>query len=228
MGPRRQRSGPSRHEGAATGTAGHRRRSLPHCEDCRCRCHCHRPPPEPPYTAWPTSPLPGEPFYMAAVAAGEISAEERLELERRVRAHTTPQRMVRRCRVVLMAAEGVPSRRIAPTARLRRGALRSRSTAGRSRVPTTTSMPLRSRSTCGSKPTVWRVWRTGAGRVARGCTAMTNGSRSWPGRLRHRLSTCRIGAMTCWPGTWQRWGSRRLRSGGSWTGGYLRRASPIS
>ena len=43
-----------------------------------------------------------------------ISDEERAELERRVRAHTTPQRMVRRCRVVLLAAEGLPSRRIAP------------------------------------------------------------------------------------------------------------------
>ena len=51
---------------------------------------------------------------MWSVAGLEISVEERLELERRVRAHTTPQRMVRRCRVVLMAAEGVPSRRIAP------------------------------------------------------------------------------------------------------------------
>jgi transposase len=51
---------------------------------------------------------------MWSVPALEISVEERLELERRVRAHTTPQRMVRRCRVVLMAAEGVPSRRIAP------------------------------------------------------------------------------------------------------------------
>src|SRR5438445_5970469 len=44
----------------------------------------------------------------------EISAEERAELERRARAHTTPQRMVRRCRSVLMAAEGIPNRRIAP------------------------------------------------------------------------------------------------------------------
>jgi transposase len=51
---------------------------------------------------------------MWSVSALEISVEERLELARRVRAQTTPQRMVRRCRVVLMAAEGVPSRRIAP------------------------------------------------------------------------------------------------------------------
>jgi transposase len=43
----------------------------------------------------------------------EISDEERAELERRVRAHTTPQRMVRRCRIVLMAAGGVPNRQIA-------------------------------------------------------------------------------------------------------------------
>jgi transposase len=43
-----------------------------------------------------------------------ITDDERLALERRVRAHTTAQRMVRRCLVVLMAADGVPNRRIAP------------------------------------------------------------------------------------------------------------------
>jgi transposase len=43
-----------------------------------------------------------------------ITEEERAELERRVRAHTTPQRMVRRCRLVLLAADGVPNRQIAP------------------------------------------------------------------------------------------------------------------
>jgi hypothetical protein len=43
-----------------------------------------------------------------------ITDDERLELERRVRAPTTAQRMVRRCLVVLMAADGTPNRRIAP------------------------------------------------------------------------------------------------------------------
>jgi transposase len=42
-----------------------------------------------------------------------ISADERRELERRVRAHTTSQRMVKRCRIVLAAADGVPLRQIA-------------------------------------------------------------------------------------------------------------------
>jgi transposase len=51
---------------------------------------------------------------MWTLAALEISGDERRELERRVRAHTTPQRMVRRCQVILLAAEGVPNRRIAP------------------------------------------------------------------------------------------------------------------
>lgn len=50
---------------------------------------------------------------MFTVPALEISADERAELERRVRAHTTPQRMVKRCRLVLAAADGVPSRQIA-------------------------------------------------------------------------------------------------------------------
>lgn len=48
------------------------------------------------------------------VPALEITPEERTELEARVRAHTTPQRMVRRCRIVLLAAEGVPNTKIAP------------------------------------------------------------------------------------------------------------------
>jgi len=42
-----------------------------------------------------------------------ISEEERAELQRRVRAHTTPQRTAKRARVVLLAAEGVPNRQIA-------------------------------------------------------------------------------------------------------------------
>lgn len=51
---------------------------------------------------------------MWMVAPLVISDEERVELERRVRAHTTTQRMVRRCRVVLEAAGGLSNRRIAP------------------------------------------------------------------------------------------------------------------
>jgi transposase len=51
---------------------------------------------------------------MWSVPVLEISDEERAELERRVRAHSTSQRMVRRCRVVLLAAHGWPNRQIAP------------------------------------------------------------------------------------------------------------------
>src|SRR5512132_2603382 len=43
-----------------------------------------------------------------------ITEEERAELGRRVRAHTTPQRAAKRARVVLLAAEGVPNRQIGP------------------------------------------------------------------------------------------------------------------
>jgi len=42
-----------------------------------------------------------------------ITKAERQRLEHLVRAHKTPQRMVRRARVVLLAAEGCPNRRIA-------------------------------------------------------------------------------------------------------------------
>ena len=51
---------------------------------------------------------------MWKVPSLEITDEERSELERRVRAQKTAQRMVRRCRIVLLASEGVPNRRIAP------------------------------------------------------------------------------------------------------------------
>src|SRR5512132_2759624 len=43
-----------------------------------------------------------------------ITEQERAELGRRVRAHTTPQWAARRARIVLPAAEGVPNRQIAP------------------------------------------------------------------------------------------------------------------
>src|SRR5919202_949473 len=43
-----------------------------------------------------------------------ITDAERAELQRRVRAHTTPQRAVKRARIVLLAADGLPNRQIAP------------------------------------------------------------------------------------------------------------------
>ena len=50
---------------------------------------------------------------MWTVPVLEISDEERGELERWVRAHTSSQRTVKRARVVLLAAEGVSNRQIA-------------------------------------------------------------------------------------------------------------------
>jgi transposase len=50
---------------------------------------------------------------MWMVPVVEISDGERAELQRRVRAHTSTQRAVKRAKVVLAAAEGVPLRRIA-------------------------------------------------------------------------------------------------------------------
>src|SRR5215207_5526184 len=43
-----------------------------------------------------------------------ITEEERVELQRRVRAHTSPQRAAKRARIVLLAADGLPNRQIAP------------------------------------------------------------------------------------------------------------------
>jgi hypothetical protein len=43
-----------------------------------------------------------------------ITDEERAELQRRVRAHTSPQRAAKRARIVLLAADGLPNRQIGP------------------------------------------------------------------------------------------------------------------
>src|ERR687897_805145 len=43
-----------------------------------------------------------------------ITDAERVELQRRVRAHTTPQRTAKRAWIVLLAADGLPNRQIAP------------------------------------------------------------------------------------------------------------------
>ena len=51
---------------------------------------------------------------MPTVPPLAITDAERAELHRRVRAHTTPQRVAKRARIVLLAAEGVPNRQIAP------------------------------------------------------------------------------------------------------------------
>ena len=51
---------------------------------------------------------------MATIPPLVITEAERAELQRRVRAHTTPQRAAKRARVVLLAADGLPNRQIAP------------------------------------------------------------------------------------------------------------------
>src|SRR4029434_8079750 len=43
-----------------------------------------------------------------------ITDAERAELQRRVRAHTTPQRAAKRAQIVLVGADGIPHRQIAP------------------------------------------------------------------------------------------------------------------
>jgi transposase len=51
---------------------------------------------------------------MPTVPPLAITDAERAELQRRVRAHTTPQRAAKRARIVLLAADGAPNRQIAP------------------------------------------------------------------------------------------------------------------
>jgi len=50
---------------------------------------------------------------MSRVPPLPVSVAEREELERLVRAHTTPQRLAKRAKAILMAGDGVPNRRIA-------------------------------------------------------------------------------------------------------------------
>ena len=50
---------------------------------------------------------------MWSLAALEVTEEQRSELERRARAHTSTQRAAKRARIVLMAAEGTANRQIA-------------------------------------------------------------------------------------------------------------------
>jgi hypothetical protein len=52
---------------------------------------------------------------MATIPPLSITDGERAELQRRVRAHTTPQRAAKRARVVLLAAEGSPTARSPPS-----------------------------------------------------------------------------------------------------------------
>jgi transposase len=51
---------------------------------------------------------------MATIPPLSITDAERVELQRRVRAHTTPQRAAKRARIALLAADGLPNRQIAP------------------------------------------------------------------------------------------------------------------
>ena len=89
-----------------------------------------------------------------------LSDAERAELERRVRAHTTAQRAVKRARVVLLAADGVPNRQIAPLVGMD---------------------PIPSRSGGGaSRSSGWRGSRTASGRAGHWSTTTTIGCGSWP------------------------------------------------
>jgi hypothetical protein len=51
---------------------------------------------------------------MPTVPPLAITDAERAERQRRVRAHTSPQRAAKRARMVLLAADGLPNRQVAP------------------------------------------------------------------------------------------------------------------
>jgi hypothetical protein len=89
-----------------------------------------------------------------------VITEQEREPQRRVRAHTTPQRAAKRARVVLLAVDGLPNRQIAPwwacaSTRLATGGVVSRLSA-------------------------WPAWTTVHGQAARWSTATTSGCGSWP------------------------------------------------
>ena len=55
-------------------------------------------------------PSPDEEVSRVEVPPLVVNVAEREELERLVRAHTTPQRLVKRAKVILMAGDGMPNR----------------------------------------------------------------------------------------------------------------------
>ena len=83
-----------------------------------------------------------------------------LELQRRVRAPTTPQPAAKRAQLVLLAADGVPNRQIAPMVGINQHPVASGGAALR--------------------PNAQLASRTASGRAVPWSTTMTSGCGSWP------------------------------------------------
>jgi len=89
-----------------------------------------------------------------------ITEAERGELQRRVRAHTTPQRAAKRAQIALLAADGLPNRQIAPMVGMNEHTVRTGGAASRPNAwlasPTASAQAapwsMTTTSGCGSSP----------------------------------------------------------------------------
>lgn len=92
---------------------------------------------------------------MSRLPALEVTTGQRAELERRLRAHTTTQRGLRRAKIILLAGDGVPQRpdrKAAPTGPAEPGRDDARSSSRRCGPRVTVSQDSYPRATHGSAP----------------------------------------------------------------------------
>ena|SRR5436190_18763076 len=125
-----------------------------------------------------------------------ITDEERVELQRLVCAHTTPQRAAKRARIVLLAADGLPNRQIAPIVGMNQHTVahwRHRFQAERLAGLTDRKRP--------GRPLVYDHDQR-----LRIVATVTQQPPIQPA----------TGATPSWPESWRTWGSPPPRSGGSW------------
>jgi transposase len=137
---------------------------------------------------------------MPTVPPLAITDAERVERQRRVRAHTSPQRAAKRARVALLAADGLPNRQIAPMVGMHEHTVAH----WRHRFQTERLAGLTDRQRPG-RPLVY-----GHDQRLRIVATVTQQPPIRPV----------TGAIPSWPGNWRTWGSRPPRSAGfllTWT-----------
>ena len=132
---------------------------------------------------------------MPTVPPPAITDAERAERQRRVRAHTSPQRAAKRARMVLLAADGLPNRQVAPMVGMNEHTVAQ----WRRRFAT--------ERLAGSP--------TASGRAAPGLRPRP--AATDPGHRDPAAPTRpATGATRSWPESWPTWASRPPRSAGSW------------
>jgi transposase len=124
-----------------------------------------------------------------------ITEAERAELQRRIRDHTTPQRAAKRARIVLLAADSLPNRQIAPVVGMNQHTVAQ----GRRRFAAERLAGLTNRRP--GRPLVYDHDQR-----LRIVATVTQQPPIRPA----------TGATPSWPRRWPTWGSPPPRSAGSW------------